>query len=166
MSLIREFEAADAEQVERCFVELQNFERRIEPRRVDGERVAKKYLAYMFDRCAQTRGKVFVLEADGRVVGFVSVWAKVKANGWVNEESEMAYVSDMVVLSEYRGRGWGRALLRRAEDYALEQGATMLGIGVLAENVGARRLYNDFGFRENNVELLKPLRRAGEDATR
>ncbi|MCA1594474.1 MAG: GNAT family N-acetyltransferase [Acidobacteria bacterium] len=103
----------------------------------------------------------FVLEADNKIVGFVSVWAKVKVNGLVNEESEVAYISDLIVVAPYRGRGLGRALLQRAEDYALAQGATMLSLGVLAENTHARRLYNDFGFRENQVELLKPLRRAG-----
>lgn len=165
MSLIREFDASDAGQVEACFVELQEFERQIEPRRVEGEKVARKYLEYMFEKCAQTEGKVFVLEADGGIVGFVSVWAKVKTNGLVNEEALMAYISDLIVLPAYRGRGLGRALLRRAEDYAVEQGARMLGIGVLAQNLGARKLYESFGFEENQVEMLKPLPNTDERAT-
>jgi ribosomal protein S18 acetylase RimI-like enzyme len=165
MVLIREYRSEDSQQVERCFIELQDFERQIEPRRVEGKIVAEKYLQHMFEKCAQTQGKVFVLEADGKIAGFVSVWVKVKVNGLVNEPSEVAYISDLVVTAAYRGQGWGRALLQRAEDYACSQGATMLGIGVLAENAGARRLYNDFGFRENQVELLKPLGSAGEGAS-
>jgi ribosomal protein S18 acetylase RimI-like enzyme len=165
MVLIREYRLEDYKQVEECFVELQEFERRIEPRRIEGKAVAKKYLQYMLDKCAQTQGKVFVLEAHSKIVGFVSVWAKVKVNGLVNNESEVAYISDLIVIADYRGQGWGRELLRRAEDFALSQGATMLSIGVLAENTGARRLYNDFGFRENQIELLKPLKSAGDDAT-
>ncbi len=159
MALIREYRAEDGREVEECFIELQEFERRIEPRRVEGKAVAEKYLQYMFDRCAETQGQVFVLEDDGRIAGFVSVWAKVKVNGLVNEASEVAYVSDLIVVAAYRGRGYGRALLRRAEEYALAQGATMLSIGVLAENTQARRLYNDFGFREKQVQLFKPLTR-------
>lgn len=158
MALMREFRAGDEAGVEECFVELQEFERTIEPRRAEGKTVAKKYLRYMFDRCAETGGRVFVLEDGGRVVGFVSVWARVKVNGLVNEESEAAYVSDLVVTEAHRGRGWGLALLRRAEEYALEAGADVLTIGVLAENTRARRLYNDFGFRENQVQMQKPLR--------
>lgn len=162
MVSIREYRSEDKQQVEECFIELQEFERQIEPRRVEGKIVSHKYLPYMFDKCAQTQGKVFVLEAQHRIVGFVSVWAKVKVNGLVNEEAEVAHISDLIVVAAYRGQGWGRALLKRAEDYALTQGATMLSIGVLAENLQARRLYNDFGFRENQVELLKPLRSADE----
>ena len=165
MAWIREYRPEDDRQVEECFIELQEFERRIEPRRVEGKFVAKKYLRHMFDKCAQTQGRVFVLEDHDRVVGFVSVWAKMKVNGLVNEESEVAYISDLIVVAAYRGQGWGRALLQRAEDYARAQGATMLSIGVLAENTRARRLYSDFGFRENHVEFLKPLKSAGNAAT-
>ena len=165
MTLIREYRTEDSGQVEECFIELQESERQIEPRRVGGKIVAKKYLQFMFDKCAQTGGRVFVLEDDGRVVGFVSVWARLKVNGLINEEAEVAYVSDLIVIAAYRGRGLGRALLQRAEDYAVAQGATTLNIGVLAENTGARRLYNDFGFRENKVELTKTLPPAGKTAT-
>lgn len=165
MAFIREYRSEDEQQVEECFIELQEFERRIEPRRVEGKLVAKKYLQYMFERCAQTQGKVFVLADNDRIVGFVSVWAKMKVNGLVNEESEVAYISDLIVVAAYRGQGWGRALLQRAEDYALAQGATLLSIGVLAENTGARKLYNDFGFRENQVEFLKQLKASRSGAT-
>src|ERR1044072_849497 len=158
MVAIREYRPEDGQQLEECVIELQEFERRIEPRRLEGSIVAQKYLQYMFDKCAQTQGQVFVLDDEDKVVGLVSAWAEVRVKGLVNEEAEVAYVSDLFVSAAYRGQGWGRALLRRAEEYALAQGATMFSIGVLAENTQARRMYNAFGFRENQVELLKPLR--------
>jgi ribosomal protein S18 acetylase RimI-like enzyme len=164
MILIREYRSEDEQQVEECFIELQEFERRIEPRRVEGKLVAKKYLQHMFEKCAQTQGKIFVLDDNKRIAGFVSVWAKMKVNGLINEESEVAYISDLIVMANYRGQGWGRALLQRAEDYARTQGVMMLGIGVLAENTGARKLYNDFGFRENQIEFLKPLKASDKGA--
>src|ERR1044072_205135 len=126
MVAIREYRPEDGQQLEECFIELQEFERRIEPRRLEGSIVAQKYLQYMFDKCAQTQGQVFVLDDEDKVVGFVSVWAKVKVNGLVNQEAEVAYVSDLFVSAAYRGQGWGRALLRRAEEYALAQGGTMV----------------------------------------
>jgi ribosomal protein S18 acetylase RimI-like enzyme len=162
MNLIREYHETDSAQVEACFIELQEFERRIEPRRVEGKLVAKKYLKHMFERCAETEGKVFVLEVDSQIVGFVSVWGRVKKNGIVNEESEIAYISDLVVTADYRGQGLGRLLLQRAEDYALSLGATLLSLGVLAENTQARKLYNDYGFQEKQVEMFKPLRSVDE----
>ena len=72
MVLIREYRSEDNQQVEACFIELQEFERQIEPRRIEGKVVAKKYLQHILDKCAQTQGKVFVLEAHNKIVGFVS----------------------------------------------------------------------------------------------
>ncbi len=47
MVLIREYRPEDEQQVEDCFIELQEFERQIEPRRIEGKLVAKKYLQHL-----------------------------------------------------------------------------------------------------------------------
>ena len=157
MTLIREYDDADAQQLEECFVELQDNERRIDAYLADSRSVSKSYLEYMFGRCAETAGKVFVAEVDGRVAGFVSVWAKVKAKVVEEREYEYAYVSDLVVLAKYRGRGLGRSLLLKAEGYAAGQGARLLRIGVLARNEVARGLYRSCGFEDRVVEMSKEL---------
>jgi len=157
MSLIREYRAGDYEEVCACFVELQDYERGIDKHIADGASVAKKYLDYMFSRCAETGGTVFVAELEARVVGFVSIWTKIKMKAIEESEYEYAYVSDLVVLKEHRGRGAGKALLQRAEQYARLEGAKILRIGVLAKNEVARSLYNKLGFEERIVELSKGL---------
>lgn len=154
---IREYEERDAAALEVCFVELQESERLLDPHLREGGAAAGEYLAHMFRRCAETEGKVFVAEAGGSVVGFVSVWARVQSRAVEEEQYEYAYVSDLVVLRAHRGRGLGRALLRRAEEYAARRGARLLRIAVYATNVGARRLYEGAGFRERVVELSKSL---------
>ena len=157
MSVVRPYADRDAADLEACFVELQEFERRLDPLLVEGRLVARRYLEYMFARSAETGGAVFVAEEEGRAVGFVSVWAKVKARLIEEREYEYAYISDLVVLDAYRGRGHGRALLRRAEEHARAAGAKILRLGVLARNEQARGLYRAFGFEERVVEMTKPL---------
>ncbi|HEV2864044.1 MAG TPA: GNAT family N-acetyltransferase [Pyrinomonadaceae bacterium] len=157
MSAVRAYRDHDAPDLEACFVELQEFERRLDPLLVEGRFVARRYLEYLFARCAETGGAVFVAEEDGRAVGFVSVWARVRARLIEEREYEYAYVSDLVVLHAYRGRGLGRALLRRAEEHARAAGAKILRIGVLAKNDPARRLYSASGFEDRVVEMTKPL---------
>lgn len=56
-----------------------------------------------------------------------------------------------------RGRGIGRALLRRAEDYARAEGAPVIGIGVLVRNRGALDLYRELGFCDYLLQLRKEL---------
>lgn len=157
MKKVREYRPEDARRIEACFIELQDFERRLNPRRADAKEIAPEYLRHMFARCAETGGQVFVAEVEGAAVGFVSVWAKMESDEIEEKKHEYAYISDLVVLPAHRGRGLGRALMRRAEDYAREQGATLLKIGVLARNEVARRLYNDCGFHEHEVVLWKEL---------
>jgi len=78
MHTIREYRPdQDAAALRACFVELQNFERGLEPALPEGETVADAYLAWMLTRSKEWNGKVFVVDSDGEVVGFVSVWATV-----------------------------------------------------------------------------------------
>jgi ribosomal protein S18 acetylase RimI-like enzyme len=100
---------------------------------------------------------VFVADVAGKVVGFVSVWARVPPTEPDEPQTEYAYISDLVVLTPFRQRGLGRALLERAECYAREQQARVIRIGVLAQNVIARQLYLDRGFTERRIELSKNL---------
>lgn len=157
MSVVREYEERDAPQLEECFVELQDYEGRIDPYLADGQSVLKSYLEYMFNRCAENCGKVFVAEVDAKVVGFVSVWAKVKAKAIEEKQYEYAYISDLVVLPAHRAMGLGRALLQRAEGYAEGQGARVLRIGVMAKNEAARRLYRSQGFEDRLIEMSKSM---------
>lgn len=156
MSVIREWQAKDALQVETCFVELQDSLHRLEPQVLEGK-AAKPYFDFMVARCAATSGKVFVAEVEQQVVGFVCVWGKVLSEELDEEPSEYAYISDLVVLPAYRGQGLGQRLLEQAEAYARSQGAAVLQIGVLAANAGAVKLYQRQGFRAYEVLLTKNL---------
>jgi ribosomal protein S18 acetylase RimI-like enzyme len=155
---IREYQPGqDALGLRDCIVELQEFERTIEPALPAGTAMADAYLAYILERCGEYCGQMFVAEVDGKVVGFVSVWARVPPTEPDEPQTEYAYVSDLVVLAPFRQRGLGRALLEQAERYAREQQATVIRIGVLAQNVSAKRLYLEVGFTERRIELSKDL---------
>ena len=73
------------------------------------------------------------------------------------EPVEYAFISDLVVLPAYRGRGLGRALLQKAEEHAHLHGATTLKLEVLAKNEAALTLYKHHGFSTYQVLLVKSL---------
>ncbi len=159
--LIREYDPGrDAAAVRACFVELQDFERSIGRDAPAGDAVADAYLAYILARCTHWDGSVYVAELEEGVVGFVCVWARVPPEQPDESPVPYGFVSDLVVLARHRGRGIGRALLRRAERCARERGAATLRIAVLARNRQARRLYEHEGFSERYVFLAKPLGRS------
>ncbi|MGK5630479.1 GNAT family N-acetyltransferase [Streptomyces sp. URMC 123] len=68
-----------------------------------------------------------------------------------------AYVFDVRVAPEHRGRGHGRTLMRVAEDVCRAAGAARLGLNVFADNTPALRLYESLGYEPVRHHLWKPL---------
>lgn len=155
--MIRAYQPEDQPQVEQCIIALQDFERALEPDRVEGPAIARRYLQELLTACEQKRGSLFVAELDNMVIGFVCVWVEQEPESYLTSLAGYAYISDLVVLATYRQHGYGLALLQRAEAFALEQGAAALRINALAKNDAARAAYRKAGFRDYEISLLKTL---------
>lgn len=156
--VLRDYDArGDREEVIRCVAALQDFERRLEPALPPGERIARRYVEAMLQRCSAYEGRVFVAEAQAAIVGFVCVLARVPEASTDAYARPHAAIGELFVEPAHRGTGVGRRLLARAETHARVRGADRLRVQVLAANDGARDLYHDFGFRDRLVELEKPL---------
>jgi diamine N-acetyltransferase len=154
---IRDYDPAQHwDQVRSCIVELQEFERRLEPSLPRGKDMADAYLTFLLDRCSRAAGRV-VAEVDHGVVGFVAVFARVAPEEPDEDQTPYAYISDLVVLPRYRRRGIGRALLEQAEALVGSSGARILRVGVLAKNEPAAKLYRAAGFSDYQLQLVKRL---------
>jgi ribosomal protein S18 acetylase RimI-like enzyme len=57
-----------------------------------------------------------------------------------------AYLEELYVVPERRGRGLGRALLEAAMEYARERGAARIDLNTSVDDVAARALYERSGF--------------------
>ena len=136
---------------------LQDFERELDPDAPRGDAIADAYLDRMFGRCVTWAGRVFVAESDGNVVGFVCVWGRVPPQEPDDPPHDYAYISDLVILPDWRRLGIGRALLTRAEMYARALGMDAIGIGVMAANRAALDLYGARGYHATHLELRKSL---------
>ncbi|MGW0246874.1 GNAT family N-acetyltransferase [Nocardia goodfellowii] len=89
-----------------------------------------------------------VLESQGAAVGHV----------WVARTNDThAFVYDVKVAEEHRGRGHGRSLMLLAEGVALAAGTTSLGLHVFAGNTPALRLYESLGYEVTRFSRYKPL---------
>ncbi len=67
------------------------------------------------------------------------------------------WIVDLAVLSEWRGKGVGRELLKAAEDHCRKQEISYLGLTVSSHNVRALHLYEQFGFAEERKLMVKRL---------
>ena len=157
MVRIREYQSEDQERLEACILELQNFEHALEPDRVEGARIVARNREELLAIVRQNRGQIFMAEVNAEVVGFVCVCLEHEENVYLSTLVDYAYISDLVVLPSHRGRGYGTALLQKAEEFARLQGMTMLKIQVLVKNQQATSVYLHAGFRPYELALLKPL---------
>lgn len=81
---------------------------------------------------------VLVLDRGHRPVGFAAVQLV----------AGEAYLLNIMIASEYRRRGFGRALLDRVERWCKERGASMVWLDVDPANAPAVALYRRAGFEE------------------
>ena len=68
-----------------------------------------------------------------------------------------AWIYDIEVNAEHRGKGYGRALLEAAEREAARQGSRAIGLNVFGPNTVARRLYESSGYQITAMNMRKDL---------
>jgi ribosomal protein S18 acetylase RimI-like enzyme len=157
MVTIRKATENDRSAILEGFNALQAYERSIEANRADPADIADTYLRELFAECRDGKAEILVAEVDMGVVGWVGVVPRHISDDILDHDREFAYISDLIVLEDYRGRGIGRRLLAAAEEYVATKGVRRLRVGVLAANAAAHRLYHAVGFRDYEVILEKQI---------
>jgi len=98
--------------------------------------------------------RYLVAEKDGVVVGYGGMWLILTE----------AHITNVAVLAQYRGKGYGKRLLQGLMRLAYDElGIQMMTLEVRKSNAIARSLYETHGFR---VEGVRPhyYENNGEDA--
>lgn len=83
---------------------------------------------------------VFVAEADGRVLGYITTW--------MDREAGVGFIPNLAVVADLRGQGLGRRLIEAALAHFRRHGMTHARIETLAQNPIGQHLYPACGFRE------------------
>lgn len=108
---------------------------------------------------------VFVFEREtGRLGAFIELSIRDRVDGSFSER--VGYVEGWYVDPDLRGRGVGRQLMARAEQWVIGCGLTELASDAEIENEGSIRAHHALGFRETfrSVHFLKPVTAKDEDA--
>jgi len=153
----RAYQSEDQDRLEACILDLQNFERTLEPDRIEGAQMVARNREELVAIVHQNRGQIFVAEVNAEVVGFVCVRLEHEEGEYLSSLVDYAYISDLVVLPSHRGQGYGTMLLQKAEEFARQRGMTILKIQVLVKNQQATSVYLHAGFRPYELALLKSL---------
>ncbi len=79
---------------------------------------------------------------------------------WValdHDEKRGAWLYDIEVVADQRGRGYGRALLQAVEQVLRRCGVGSIGLNVFAGNSIARTLYESTGYQTTSLHMRKTL---------
>lgn len=68
-----------------------------------------------------------------------------------------AWIYDVSVVKPWWGRGVGRALMRRAEGFAVGLGLEWIGLGVTVANTRAVEFYEELGYQTERIQMIKKL---------
>ena len=136
----------------------QCFEHAFEPnRRLDGA-VAAEYFGILAEGVRTQGGRIFVAEAeDGSLLGWGVVHRDEDDVYVVGKERAFAFIAELFVVEEARGKGVGRAFIAAAEDWARAQGLKVMQIGVLPGNTRAKAIYERAGYVPYAIQLRKYL---------
>lgn len=83
---------------------------------------------------------------------------------WLREQEDpltgvlQLWVVTMAIVARYRSRGYGRLLAERAMEEARTRGIRSIGLEVDADNVVARKLYEEIGFQTVKLRMTSVLR--------
>ena len=103
--------------------------------------------AEMAELRADESSPVFVAErVDGTLGGFVEAGLRKYADGC--DTSPVGYIEGWYVDADLRGQGIGRALVRAAEQWALERGCLEMGSDTWIDNEVSYRAHLAIGYEE------------------
>jgi ribosomal protein S18 acetylase RimI-like enzyme len=88
---------------------------------------------------------------DGQSVGYL--WYAIQGE----EPKKKAFIYDIMIHDQQRGRGYGRITMQLCEESARAHNAKAIGLHVFGNNSVARRLYLSEGYEERNVIMEKVL---------
>jgi len=157
---VRPYVEADRDLVARLINDLQEAECAMESNRARWADGGRAYAEWTLEEVAQNAGAVFISEsAAGQAIGLLTCWRAEDASDItvVADARVHLYVSDLVVVPDWRGRGIAGLLLAEAERHGRALGLAQMTIGVLAVNEAARRAYAKAGFDDYEMLLRKRL---------
>jgi ribosomal protein S18 acetylase RimI-like enzyme len=67
------------------------------------------------------------------------------------------YIYDIFVEEKFRGKGIGKLLLEKAEDYCRSKGFSRIALSVTANNDSAIKLYRRTGYRPERIAMAKEI---------
>lgn len=159
---VREYTSEDRSVLEICIESLQKHIVEIDPlkRQIVSAGYGKIYTEGLLKAISEKDGKIYFAEVDGKVVGVIAgTLAKQFPHGGTLEAipSSPAWIRELYVDPAVRGKGVGRSLIQKLEEYFKSKGCDVVLVGVFAPNGEAQSFYESQGYIDREITMLKKL---------
>jgi len=115
---------------------------------------------FIFDLNTQIRGlrlllkvptaSMFVAKIKNKVVGMITLQSLIStAMG-----EQVGLIEDLIVSTDYRGKGIGKSLLNSVINESERRGHTRLSLGTDIRNAAAIEFYRTYGFKSSSMGLM------------
>lgn len=96
---------------------------------------------------------LIAIDNDGQRVGFLHMTLQ---QDYYTEEMH-AHITDIVVIASAEGKGVGRFLLEKADEWARQKNSRWITLNAFEQNTHARKVYEKAGYKPEWVKYLKEL---------
>ena len=103
---------------------------------------------------AKTEGALVLTALTREGIPIGHLWIGLQRKGGRPGE---AWIYDIELYEQFRGKGYGRALLSVAEEESRKNGVMKLGLNVFGNNKVARSLYDSAGYQTTAIQMSKVL---------
>ena len=152
---VRRAVSSDRPAIEALWAAFMAEQAALDPRVMPSTDAATRARTTLADLVRGDGGALFVAEADGEVVGFLTAEWFTDAPVYVSVPE--VHLLELYVRPEARIRGVARALLAATEAWAHDAGAKRLRMSVLWQNEASRRLVEQWGVEPLAVSFTRDL---------
>lgn len=101
------------------------------------------------------KGVIFVAEESKSYIGYIFTIKGIPRDKTLKSK---AYISDLYVKKEFRGKSIAKKLILESERWCKKQNVNEVFIDVNVKNFGAKKLYKKMKFNEMKLRLNKKLK--------
>jgi len=159
---IREIKSRDIPQIYKLFSEFGDYF--VEIDNLNLEIKSKGYGEFFYNAMVKDidrKGIIYVAEVEDSVVGFIG--GNYKDTNFSNAPDVLPHrkgrILEFFVSEKYRGNGVGKELFQKMENYLKEKSCNTISMEVFAPNKLARKFYENRGYLERNLDLIKVVRK-------
>ena len=111
----------------------------------------REHLSSLPEGLATPDHSIFELFVDSNYLGYLWVYAD------VTSAVHSAYIYDIEIVAEQRGKGFGKQTMLALEAWCKERNLKRIGLNVFAFNEAAIELYRGLGYQTTNFKMQKEL---------